>query len=193
MAYSFLKAMGLDGNIGVIRLDLAANTAAATSGHTIQSFANNEATIASTQYPFCAEGSVSDVESLRSGTTLVPFFADLSRFELIVTHAPAPSYQVIWGDATNTYTAAQLATGVNLAEDFVKNPFSAAFAKVDEAVAAKQAYETKQIKEIFHGPEGKADIDKAVADTEATRAPLAAAIAAAMVPVTHTIKLVPVP
>jgi len=111
----------------------------------------------------------------------------------VVTHAPAANYQVIWGVTTNTYSATQLADGVNLAEDFVTNPFTAQFHKVDDAVAAKQAYETTQIKKIFHGPEGKADITKAVADTEAVRAPLAAAIADAMVPVTHTIRLVAVP
>ena len=75
---------------------------------------------------------------------------------------------------------------MNLAQDFVKNPFSEAYAKVDAAVAAKQAYETLQIKKVFHGPEGKADINKAVADTEAKRAPFESAIAAAMVPMTHT-------
>jgi hypothetical protein len=193
MAYAFLHAMGLDGNLGLVQADLAANTATATGGHTVTGFANNEITVVSTKYPFCAGGDVASDQSLRSGTTLVPFFKDLSRFQLVVTHAPAAQYQVVWGVATNTYTAAQLAAGVNLAEDFVNNPFLEPYAKVDAAVAAKQAYETRQIKQIFHGPEGKADLNKAVADTEAARAPLAAAIAAAMVPVTHTIRLVPVP
>lgn len=192
MAYSFLKAMGLDGEIGTIRVDLQANTATATSGHTINSFADNTINLTSTKYPFCAEGDTNSDDSIRSGATLVPFFQDLSRFDLIVTHAPAASYQVIWGDVTNIYTAAQLDNGVNLAQDFVKNPFSDAFAKVDDAVKAKQSYETKQIKNIFHGDEGKADINKAVADTEAVRTPLEDAIGAAMVPVTHTIRLVAV-
>jgi hypothetical protein len=48
------------------------------------------------------------------------------------------------------------------------------------------------VKKIFHGREGKADFEKAVADTEAKRKPLADAIHAAMVPVTHTIKITPV-
>lgn len=39
---------------------------------------------------------------------------------------------------------------VIVAADFDVNPFSDAFNKVDKAVAAKQAYETKQIKQIFH-------------------------------------------
>jgi hypothetical protein len=192
MAYAFLQAMGLDGNLGLIQADLAANTATATGGHTVTGFTNNEITVVSTKYPFCAVGDVTSDNSTKSGTTLVPFFKDLSRFQLVVTHASAAQYQVIWGATTNTYTAAQLAAGVNLAEEFETNPFSEAYARMDAAVAVKQAYETKQIKQIFHGPEGRADINKAVADTEAARAPLAAAIASARVPVTHTIRLVPV-
>jgi lysophospholipase L1-like esterase len=191
MAYIYLHALGLDGNIGTINVDLSANTATATTGHTIESFTNNEVTVMSTKYPFCAEGDPSSAKTIRSGTTLVPFFQDLSRFNLVVTNATGTNYLVIWGPTTNTYTATQLAAGVNLAQDFAVNPFTGPFKKVDEAVAAKQAYETKQIKEIFHGSEGQADINKAVTDTEAVRAPLEAAIGAAMAPVTHTIRIVP--
>ena len=58
---------------------------------------------------------------------------------------------------------------------------------MDEAVAAKQAYETKQIKEVFHGQEARADMAGAVARTEAERAPLVRAVQDAFVPVTHTL------
>ncbi len=64
---------------------------------------------------------------------------------------------------------------------------SQAFNKVDAAVAAKQVYETEQIKKAFDSPEAKVDFAKIVAETEAIRQPLADAIAAAMQPVTHTI------
>ncbi len=196
MAYSYLRAMGLDPNVGTLRVDLAANTATATSGHDISSFADGTVTVVSHKYPFCADGDPTSDQTLRSGATLVPFFHDLSQFNLVVTHAPGTNYQVIWSGGTNsythTYTAMQLAAGVNLAEDYVTNPFSEAFAKVDAAVAKKQLFETKQIKNIFHGPAGKADINQAVADTEAERAPLEAAVLGAVVPVTHTIRLVPV-
>jgi hypothetical protein len=80
-----------------------------------------------------------------------------------------------------------LAKGVNLAAVFETNPFSNTFQRVDEAVAKKQAYETRQIKDLFHGPEGHADADMTAALTEKARAPLAAAIRAAFVPVRHTI------
>lgn len=193
MAYAFLKAMGLDGDLGTLTVDLAAQTASATAGHTVESFTNNELTVVSTKFPFCADGETNSDNSIRSGATLIPFFEDLSRFRLIVINAAATNYLVIWGATTNIYTATQLAAGVNLAADFVINPFSEPFKKVDEAVAAKQAYETKQIRQIFHGAEGRADMAKAVERTEAERAPLAAAIVTAMVPVRHTIRLEPIP
>ena len=72
------------------------------------------------------------------------------------------------------------------------NPFTDAFARVDTAVAAKQAYETKQIKQIFHGEEGKRDMAAAAERTEKEREPLAAAIKTAFVPVTHTLRIVEV-
>ena len=55
-------------------------------------------------------------------------------------------------------------------------------------MAAKQAFETTQVKKVFHGPQGQADFEKAVAETEAERAPLAQALSNARVPVIHTIR-----
>ena len=193
MAYAFLRAMGLDGDLGTLTVDLGAQTATATAGHTVESFANNQLTVVSTKYPFCAGGETNSGNSIRSGTTLVPFFEELSRFQLVLKNAPAAQYQIVWGNTTNLYSSSQLAAGVNLAVDFVDNPFCEPFKRVDDAVAAKQAYETKQIKQVFHSKEARADMDKAVEQTEAERAPLAAAIAAAMVPVRHTILILPVP
>ncbi len=78
---------------------------------------------------------------------------------------------------------------IRLADRFEKNPFSPYFDKLDAAVLAKQTYETKQVKQIFHGEAGKNDFEKAVQDTEAERKPLADAIRQAMVPVEHQIKI----
>ena len=191
MAYSFLLAMGLDGDIGTLTVDLGTQTATATSGHTVESFTNNQLTVVSTKYPFCVGGETNSDYSLRSGATLVPFFEELSRFKLIVRQAPAAQYQVVWGNTTNVYTSAQLASGVNLAADFVDNPFCEPFQKVDEAVKAKQVYETYQIKQVFHSKEEQTNMVAAVEKTEGERSPLAAAIAAAMVPVRHTISILP--
>ena len=95
------------------------------------------------------------------------------------------------------------------------SPLSDAFKKVDAAVGEKQAYEQKEIQQIFHAlldgkfkteqeikdPEikelfalrtadGALDRDAIIKATEAKRAPLAEAVKAAFVPVTHTIKIV---
>jgi lysophospholipase L1-like esterase len=187
MAYAFLKAMGLDGRIGTITLDLADNRATASEGHRILATEAGRIEVESSRYPFCAAGPANEDSSIRSGMTLVPFNRELNRFLFVVRNAPPGRYAVTWGETSKTYTAQELARGVNLAADFETNPFRDAFQRVDEAVAKKQAYETRQIKDLFHGPEGRADITMTVALTEKARAPLAAAIMAAFVPVRHTI------
>ena len=123
------------------------------------------------------------------GMTLVPFAEDLNRFVLRATGQLSGAYRVTWGDASREYSAEELARGVQLPVDFPENPFCEAFDRVDAAVAAKQAFETTQVKKVFHGRQGQTDFEKAVAETEAQRAPLAAAIARAMTPVTHTITI----
>jgi len=154
-------------------------------------YENGELRIESHRYPFCiGDGDPAKSDNIHAGALLVPFNQELNRLMLVVKNAEAKSYQISWGDQTRTYTAEQLGQGVNLAEDFRNNPFGSAFKKVDEAVAAKQAYETKQIKEIFRSPAAKSDMEGTVANTEAERAPLVAAIKEAFVPVVHTIKIV---
>jgi len=215
MAYAFLKALGLDGDIGTLTVDLGSNKATASKGHTALGFENGEAKFTSTRYPFCAAGGEpAKDDNIRSGMTLIPFQKDLNRLTLIVKGGKAASYEITWGAASRTYIADELARGVNLADDFPVNPFSDAFKKVDDAVAAKQAYEQKEIQQIFHAlldgkfktaedikdPEvqelfalrtadGALDRDAIIKATEAKRAPLAEAVKAAFVPVTHTIKI----
>ena len=214
MAYAFLKAMGLDGEIGTVTVDLASGKSTATAGHEVISSQAGKVTLKSSRYPFCATGDEASDGSIRSGMALVPFNQDLNRLTLVVKHAKARRYLVTWGKYASSYTAKELARGVNLAADFPANPFSEAFMQVDEAVAAKQSYETKQIKQIFHGlmagkfrsageikdaemkelfglrdSAGKLDKEAIVKATEAKRAPLAAAIKSRFVPVTHTIKI----
>ncbi len=191
MAYAFLKSMGLDGDIGTFTVDLGANQASVSEGHKLDTFANGTLTITSSRYPFCATGEANSDNSIRSGMALVPFNQELNRLTLIVKNGTAARYKVTWGKQARSYSAAELAAGINLAADFAENPFSDAFGKVDAAVAAKQNYETRQIKDLFHGPEGKTDINATVHLTEEVRTPLADAIPAAFVPVTHTISIVP--
>jgi hypothetical protein len=183
--------MGLDGNIGTLTIDLATGTVSASDGHAVESFRDGKLTLVSSRYPFCARGDLDDDQSVRSGMTLVPFAEDLNRFVLRATGNLSGRYRVKWGDASREYSAEELTRGVPLAVDFPDNPFCAAFDRVDAAVAAKQAFETTQVKQVFHGPQGRADFPKVVAETEAQRKPLAEAISKALVPVTHTIEVTP--
>ena len=78
---------------------------------------------------------------------------------------------------------------MNLAADFVQNSFCPSFHKLDEAVAAKQAYETHQVQNLFHGPEGRSNLEAVVVRSEAERSPLAEAVRAALRPVTYQIQI----
>ena len=190
MAYAFLKALGLDGDVGTITLAPAAGIGHATVGHRVLAATADRIELESVRYPFCAAGPTNQDSSIRSGTTLVPFHRELNRFVLKVAQPSAERYRVRWGDQSRVYTAAALEAGVNLAEDFEVNPFSAAFQRVNEAVARKQAYETRQIKELFHGPEGRTDMETTVLLTEKVRQPLVEAIRREFQPVRHTIFVV---
>lgn len=189
MAYAFLKSFGLDGEIGTFTVNLKSKDAEASKGHEVISFKDGELKIKSSRYPFCATGDPTKDNNIRSAMGLVPFNKDLNRLMLVVKKGKAEKYKITWGEETKTYTAEQLGRGVNLADEFQINPFSEAFIKVDEAVAAKQAYETKQIKQTFRSPEAKADMEAVAAQTEKEREPLVAAIKSAFVPVTHAIKI----
>jgi GDSL-like Lipase/Acylhydrolase family len=195
MAYAFLHSFGLSGDIGTFMVDLKSGKAQVTAGHDLGGFKDGELTVTSHRYPFCiGDGDVTKHDNIRSGTTLVPFDQELDRLMLVVKHAKAKSYKVTWSSGTNSFTVSfsdkQLAKGVNLAEAFPVNPFTEAFNKVDEAVGAKQAYETTEIKKTFRSDEAKADMEGTAAKAEQGRDPLAAAIKTAFVPVTHTIKIV---
>ncbi len=190
MAYSFLNAFGLEGNLGQITIDLENKSASTMGGHEVQGYNDGRLTLSSRQYPFCATGALGDDSSMRSGMEWVPFMEELNRLTLKIKNPPAARYRVYWGAFEKVYSSEALSQGVNLAADFLENPFSEAFKKVDQAVAAKQAYETRQIKQIFHGPEGRADKEMAAALTEKTREPLVSAIRDAFQPVVHSIRIV---
>jgi lysophospholipase L1-like esterase len=206
MAYAFLKAMGLDGEVGTLKVDLKKGKMKASTGHEVISSNDGSFQIRSSRYPFCAcengsnaaerypvcdKDDVTKDSSIRAAMQLIPFNRELNRFVLTARRGSAASYRVRWGNQEAVFSADQLAQGINLAEVFPANPFSDAFARVDAAVAAKQAFETKQIKDVFHGKQGKENMEEAVSRTEAERAPLANAIQAAMVPVLHTIRIEP--
>lgn len=189
MAWSMLRSLGLDGDIGTLTVDLESGDASATDGHTIDSFSDGRLSVTSSRYPFCAGGNLHDHNSIRSGMTLVPFDEELNRFVLKVKGKEQATYKVTWGSQTKQFSADQLAEGINLAAEFVDNPFCDAFDKVSKVVGLKQAYETQQVKRAFHSKAAKTDFDAVVKKTEAERKPLAAAIAKSVKPVSHTLEI----
>ena len=190
MATAFLQALGVDGDLGTFTVDLSNSKATATGGHEVVSFTNGELALKSGQYPFCAPGGdLGDDNSLRSGMTLTDFQSRFNRLRLVAKNATSKNYSVTWGVVTKTFTGEQLASGILLPAEFTKTPFDDAFKRLDEAVGRKQNYETKQIKSLFHGEEGMADMEATVALTEKARSLLAVAIREALVPVTHVLKI----
>ena len=149
MAYAFLKALGCDGAIGTITVDLAANTASASAGHQVTACANGEVLLTSMRYPFCFSGDPAQ-PTTRSAIEFLPFNQDLNRLTLVVTHAPAENLAVTWGKETKTFPAATLATGINLAAEFPDNPFVPFFAEVESHVRGQQIFETTAVKDFLH-------------------------------------------
>lgn len=189
MAYAFLHAAGLPGEIGTIQLPLGGGKATVTTGHEIVSQKPGEVTLRSSRYPFCATGAPDQDDSVRSGLSWLPFDQELNRFTLKTTGGTSPYYEVTWGNESKVYSAEQLRAGVNLAADLSDNPFQPAFKKVDEAIAAKENFETTEMKKDFHSPEAKQDMEGIATRDEIKHAELEKAVAEAFVPVTHTISV----
>jgi lysophospholipase L1-like esterase len=212
MAYAYLKALGLNGDLGTFTVDLKRNKIKVSKGHQVVSTGSGEYTIESHLYPFCPcepegraaktypvcgrDGLDSD-NSISSGMTLVPFNQELNRLTLVVKNATAAQCQVAWGGESKSFPADQLAKGINLAAEFPANPFSEAFAKVDAAVAAKQAFETGEVKKLFRQTGAShpsmaqitAHTDEVAGAAEKQHDALVAAVQAAFVPVTHALKI----
>ena len=198
MAYAFLKALGCDGTIGTITVDLKANQAEATEGTKVLSDQNGTIELESTRYPFCfAEGDAKDPKTPRSILPFLPFNADLNRYVLVVKNAPSASLKITWGTQSKTFSADELAKGINLAAEFLDNPFSAPFAAAQQKIADEQVFETSSNKVFLHSlpmwndafPDLKdvtANLSAKVIEKWKT---LRDASVAAVVPVKHEIKI----
>jgi lysophospholipase L1-like esterase len=201
MAYAYLKAMGLDGNIGTITMDLNGR-ATATDGHQVVSSDGATVTIRSTRYPFCFTGKKNDPNGTVSILPYVPFNEELNRYRLVVENLSTATADVTWGKSTKMFTRTELETGINLADEFMNNPFSASFAALDRVVATKQIRETNTIKRTitnFRALLNDFPEDEELANAlNVIRTKLfeqnaldAAKARAAVKPVTHTIKITP--
>ena len=149
MAYAFLKAMGIDGQIGTITVDMK-GAAAATEGHKVLSSEPGKVELESSKWPFCFSGDEKSSGGTRSILPFSPFNADLNRLTLVVKNLDGEKAKVTWGAAAKLFTKAELEKGVNLAAEFIENPFSEVFRKLEAIVAQKQAYETTMIKQTIN-------------------------------------------
>ena len=201
MAYAFLKALGCNGDLGQISVDLAGGKAEASGGHKVVSTTmdSGKATleIESTRYPFCFEGDAKNPGATRGVIEFFPFNADLNRLTFKAPLVGAAGANVTWGPETKHFTAEQLSKGINLAEEFLDNPFSEPFRKVEAQIRKQQNMETTLVKQLIHNVPAYADIipdeapnlEKIVESGIRRDKQLAEESKAAVVPVKHTLTI----
>jgi lysophospholipase L1-like esterase len=197
MAYAFLKAMGIDGQIGTVTVDLR-GPSSATGGHKVLGLEAGMVDLESSRYPFCFSGDEKSSAGTRSILPYVPFNADLNRFMLVVKNLDAAKAKVTWGAASKTFAKEDLEKGINLAAEFLDNPFTEPFRKVEAMIGAKQSLETGMIKSVINQFPRTVDTlakDKTVeASVEAlrkqmfeTHEKLGASVRHSVLPLKHTI------
>ena len=205
MAQAFLEALGCDGDIGTITIDWKTGPAAPTAGHTLlahrHTAAESSLDLESSRWPFCFEGDAASSAATRSILPFTPFNERLNRLRLVVTDLDAPRAKVTWGGETREFTKAELAAGVNLPAAFTATPFDPAFFALQGAVAEKQNFETFLVKQVVTNfrfvPGITEDADarlaaRVLADKLMARwRELDAAAHAKLVPVKHTLAVVP--
>jgi hypothetical protein len=199
MAYAFLKALGCDGNIGAITVDLKQGKATASAGHKVLSSDGGKVTIESTRYPFCFYGDPAQPDSTRGVIEFLPFNEQLNRLTLTAKGGTAARYKVTWGDVAKEFTADQLAAGINLAAEFLDNPFSKPFQQVEIKIAQQQAQEVHWIKNLLHGipnykqiaPQEGDSLEKVAMAIVAEDKKARDASAASLVPVKHALQIEP--
>jgi hypothetical protein len=197
MAYAFLRALGCDGNLGTITVDVGQGKAEATNGHKVLSCNGGAVEIESTRYPFCFYGDPAQTGSTRGVIEFLPFNADLNRLTLVVKGGTAKRYTVTWGDACKEFAADQLAGGINLAADFPDNPFSEPFQQVENKIAQKQGLEVQLVKVLLHNipaykqlvPEESEVMERIAKALVAKDKEARDASAAAVTPVKHVVKI----
>jgi lysophospholipase L1-like esterase len=190
MATAYLEALGLYGDIGEIKVDLAAGKATAKEGQRVMKYESGTVSLRSSRLPFSFEpGDVTKDNTIAAGVALANFQNKLNRLTLKVAGAKAAKVKITWGEASKVFTAGQLKQGVNLAAEFPQNPTSATFAKIWQAIGEKQAYETKQMQKLFRSPEAKADMAAVVKSSELEHDRLAGVLKDAIKPVDSTLKV----
>jgi hypothetical protein len=201
MAYVFLKALGCDGSIGTITVDLTSGKAEGSEGQKILSSEAGTIEIESTRYPFCFKGTPEQAGSTAGIIPFLPFNEDLNRYLLVVRGLTGTKAKITWGKESREFSNQELEAGVNLAEAFaVHTPFDAQFAKVEAAVWAQQQKHTL-FASFFHNlrdfkamtPASTDSLDKIAAGIIQQDKVNASAAVAQVIPVRHTLKIEALP
>ena len=197
MAYAYLKAMGMNGNIGTITYDMALDKAETDDAQQIMSAGNGEITLQSSRYPFCFFGDVGSSDGTAGILPFLPFNQDLNRYMLIVKNLKSAKAKITWGTETKEFTREQLSAGINLAAEFITNPFTAPFLAIDKKVKAKQDFESMFIRNYIDGEQSVARVMPD--ETDALKAVLGSFgvaheqlfedLARSVKPVVHTIRI----
>lgn len=195
MAYGIPKALGCDGAIGTLTVDLASTKASASEGQQVLSFANGKLEVESSRYPFCFVNGGAKSNPKKSVEGILPHLAfnqDLNRYLLVVTGLNGASAKITWGTESKVFSKADLEKGINLAAEFPANPFCESFFKVHAAVRAQQDAEGDEMKKIMNPllrEADKAKVEQVAKDTVAASQKRFEAVRALVVPVKHTIRI----
>ncbi len=197
MAYAFLKGLKCDGSIGTITLDFTLGQATADASQKILSASSAGVEVESTRYPFCFSGDPKDPNSTTGMLEFIPFNQDLNRYILVVKNAPATGLRVTWGKNTRAFSAVELNKGINLAAQFLDNPFSAPFAARQAAIKARQTWDTTAVKTLLHPmlewaasyPEEKETMQRLTEKVFQKSRNLRIATSLQVIPIKHFIKL----
>jgi lysophospholipase L1-like esterase len=183
MAAAYLKALGLDGNLGAVEVDLVARTAQGSAGQRVVPGQDGVLTLISDRIPCGFEaGDIAKDGTIAAGLALADFHQRFNRLTLKVKGAQATQIKVTWGGQSKVFERAALEAGVNLAAEFPQGPLKPAFDKIWKAVGDKQAFETRQIKTLFRSPEAKKDMEAVVKSSELEHAKLVEALKVAYAP-----------
>ena len=198
MAEAFLKALGFDGDLGTITVDLK-GSGSATAGHQVLPVRLPPGTVqvASTRWPFCFDADPKSAGSTRSILPFTRFNEDLNRLTLKVKNLDAPKAKVRWGEQVREFKREQLEAGINLAAEFERTPFDAAFAGLINALTQKQAFETVLVKNLVthmrnlgaEDPKVAAALAQLKQRLAAEHAKQDASARKLLQPVTHTIRV----
>lgn len=144
IAWTVLRALGADGDLGTITLDWTGE-AAANGGHRIATRQGGTLAVDSDRYGYVGP------REARSILADLPFARDLARLTLVVKNLPAPTAQVRWGRQEITASAEALAAGINLMERFEETPFEANLQRLAAAVERRQSFDGELVRGTFMG------------------------------------------